>query len=592
MENSEQNENFNMPSEDQVIENNNNDIINEDKAPEIESTPMHVIDDRATEPIDSNDVIETPISNKESPEVAKNKIIINDEPLPMINHDPNGTAMAEAYATSNGLGLNNQEPKRTKSSSATNNKNQIFLSMEKCVQIKPIILDSVNSLGNIFTCTNSHANHIIYIFKLLNDNAFRKVNNTLNLSKKFVQYFKEVTIVYQKFSMDIAKTNIILSSCTQDTILSDNINIMIEKTQEAIAGKFISFSNILYANIVNKGPFQKVKEMETRLNKITKEIAAGLLKVEQKKDKISKNFNLRILPTLESIKKSYDNDAQLLPILDKNELYLFEIEIMNSVMKMYNKFFDFFKSYKTQMTNLRSLILEFMTVIRDSVELYINENKKIFSDTEAYCGFETMKKFYDSLTEEYLNGTFNIENIVSDKTMKNYFNDTLKALQNTLMRFATLRQITNEDLLKKDELFSVGHFKSIDEFVDFVTGFMPKNLDIADKDAERSPLIIFQQPVRRDPGMFSSWRSAHLVITLQESLFVFDEKVTKKPAERLKVKKLKLNYTPEKKVPFRFVLTERKKVMFFNTNTNVVIDPHSKEILDEINALIQKIQSE
>jgi hypothetical protein len=578
-------------AQDNIVPNNTETTETETATPVNNNfTPSPVNEQQTIEPITNN----SEEINEEAPVEPKEDTITDINEI----HNNDNNAAEEAkddYANQDEIIPEEcpteeyRTPEEAKYGGAKIGAASILLTTSKVAMIKPIINDSIDSLKNVYGCTNNHTNHIVYIFKLLNENAFKKVNNTLALSKKFVQYFKEVTSVYQKFSMDIAKSNTILASCTQDTILSENINIMIEKTQEAIAGKFISFSNILFTNIVNKGPFVKVKELETRLTRISKEIQQSIQKVEQKRDNISKRFGKYMTPVFESVKKFYNDDSHLLPILEKHEFYLMEVEVMNSVSKMYNRIFDFLKVYKSNMGHLRTLILEFMVVIKDSVELYINENKKIFSDT-TYANFEYMKKFYDSLTEEHLKNTFNLDNILSEKNIKDYFNDTLKALQSTLLKFKSLREITNEDLLVKDELFDISKFSSIEEFVDFIMGFMPRSLDIADKDAERSPLLEFQGQVRRDPGMFSSWKSSSLCITVQETILLFDQKITKKPDARFKIRKLKMKIVPEKKTPFKFELSERKKVMFFNTSSNCSIDALSQESLGEISDLVSRCQ--
>jgi hypothetical protein len=461
-----------------------------------------------------------------------------------------------------------------------------LLSLGKVAIIKPVINDHINNLMGVRNSANLHAGQLISIFKLLNENAFRKVNNTLNLSRKFTQYFRDVTTIYSKFSYDIGRSNVILASCTQDTILSDNINIMIEKTQEAIAGKFISFSNILFTNIVNKGPFLRVKELESRLNKISKEVNLSLAKVEQKREKIAKVYTGKMLPIFESITKSTD-DTVLQVTLDKNEVYLMEVELLSSLVKMYTNIEEFFKMYRTNMNDIKTLVLEFMSVIKEAVELYLNENKKIFSDN-TYANMDNMKRFHDSLTEEYLQNAFNLDNILSDKVIKDYFNDTLRALQSTLLKFSETKQITNQDLLNNNELFDISKFNSVESFVDFISGFMPKDLE----GDTVSPMVQLQCQVRRDPGVFSSWRNAWFVITIQESLLISDESVGKKPCEKFKLKRLRMKITPDKKTPFKFDISEKKKFMFFNTNASCVVDPLSKEALEEISDLVQKIQKD
>jgi len=93
--------------------------------------------------------------------------------------------------------------------------------------------------------------------------------------------------------------------------------------------------------------------------------------------------------------------------------------------------------------------------------------------------------------------------------------------------------------------------------------------------------------LKRDPGLFSSWKKSHIIITKQENVLVFDENVTfKKHLHSFDAKKLRLKNLKSSKFPYRFDMYESKKGFMFNTKVNETFDAESAEKYEEVVKLL------
>jgi hypothetical protein len=453
----------------------------------------------------------------------------------------------------------------------------VILSPDRLPSIKPIILDMNHNLNNNFKFTNTHVSNVLSIFKKLNDFAFKKFANTLNQNKQFIQFFKDMTLIYKNFSSDLMKSNNVLNTNITDTLLSVHMNSLIESNQQLIAKNFIQFSTSLVTNIISKGPFTKIKDLIDRYNNIQKEITLMIERVEEKKDKIAKKFYTKLNPILDAFKQSYDDNNRLFEIMTKHDFYLIEVEMINSISKMYYRLKLFLNNYKVSINQIREIIFEFMEVIRETFEIYINENKTIFS-SNIFANFEAMENFKASITKEYLENAMTLENIINDDVNKKLFSEMLITYQSNLVTFNNYKKISNDIELENADNFDIIKIISIPSLIDKVINFMPIGIDLNQK----SSLILYQTVVKRDPGVFSSWKNSNLIITIQDFLYVFDENITKKCPHKFRLSKVYLRLKEDKKFPYRFELLEAKKVLFFNTINDVVIDPVTKDRLDDI----------
>jgi hypothetical protein len=275
-------------------------------------------------------------------------------------------------------------------------------------KIKNDITSVVKQLSKYYNYSNHYTTDLIHIFKKLSEIIFKKLTNTLNQNKNIIQFFKEVTLTYQKFSTNLIKANsMITSSSIQDQIFSETINNAIEKTQESIANNFSNFSTILQNEIISKGPFTRIKEIYTRLSTVTKESQTGIYHLERRKEKLNKLYTKKYLQNFDAIisnENLEDSNVVLSEILRKNDFYLIDLELEYYFNKLFEKTVKFLASYKELLLKIKQLTLDYLNVVKETIEIYINENKKIFSHSseDSSLKLDTIQTFYDSINMKTL----------------------------------------------------------------------------------------------------------------------------------------------------------------------------------------------
>lgn len=419
---------------------------------------------------------------------------------------------------------------------------------------------------------------LVKIFRKLSVIIFKKVSNTLNQNENFLKFFKEVTITYQKFSTNLIKANsMIIGSIKQDQILSDNMNTVIEKTQESIANNFSNFSDILQNSIIASGPFSRIKEFYNRLNVITKDITGGLSVIDKKREKKNNSYNTKYKSMFELYKLSSENGNNdlIIELFKKYDFLLIHFEIEHNVNKLFDVTQGFLGHFKAQINNLKILILDYVNLVKETLVIYVNETKKIFTGSLAF-NFENVQKFYEGITKESLESNFAILNILREPEIIKEFNDLLKDFRNNVI--TNDKYLTGcKDLLENEENFYIEKYRSIDDLIDFFLKINPVKMEKSEID-----LIEYQSIIRRDPGFLKSWKNCIMVISKQNNLFIFDDKISRQFIYSFCLKKIKYKHKDDKKHPFRFEIIESKKGMFFTTNDTLVLDAQNKEKFEEL----------
>jgi hypothetical protein len=444
--------------------------------------------------------------------------------------------------------------------------------------VKSEIYQKINSLANTFQFTQSYSNDVVTIMQKLVEITFKKTNNTINQNKIFLKFFKEVTNTYQKFSTDLVKANTILkSSIVPDQIFNEAINIIFEKTQETIASNFLNFSNIIHSTIISDGPFSKIKDFYKRMNTIQKAIEKDLNKLVKRKEKINKLYTNKYSKLFEEYKNCYQEPEKLDKICDKYDFFNIELELVCAYDKLFESSQNFHQNFQKNIANLKTLLSDYIEIVKHTIEIYIKENQKLFAG-QMNLNFETIQKFYDGINKESIENSFSLKNLLKESDVLKMFNDMLKTYQTNLIKY----NIVKDEDIYNAEKFKVEAFSRFDDFVDSFIQFNPKKME------HSYTLVDHIFKLKRDPGFFKNWKSAILVFTKQQNAIVFDDKLSSKFANMINLKRAKLRVRSETKNPFRFEISEIKKGILFNSNNSFLLDAEDNEKFD----LIIKIMSQ
>jgi hypothetical protein len=445
-------------------------------------------------------------------------------------------------------------------------------------KIKPEIYQKVSNLSHLYLFSQAYSNDVVLLFKKLNDVIFKKVNNTLNQNKNFLKFFKEVTVAYQKFSGDLIKANsTITSSIVQDQIFNDSINNVIEKTQETIANNFYNFSNVIQSNIISQGPFNSIGNFYPRLEKIQKELQGLIEMIEKRKEKITKVFNTKYAKSFSEFKSIYKETESANQFLIRNDFFLIELDLVSGFNKLYANILKYETTLKEQITNIKQLLIDYVTIVKQTIEIYIKENQKIFAGN-MNLNFEIIQKFYDGINKDTLEKSLSLKNLLREPEHYQQFNEIFKSLQTILVKY----HVVKDESIYKEENFNMESYQTMEDFIQFMIRLTPGKMDFTYNLVDH----IFE--LKRDPGLFKSWKHSILVLTKQHNAILFDDKIMKKSfLNMISLKRAKIKYKEEKKFPYRFELQENKKAFMFTTSINFILDAESKEKFEEILRIIE-----
>jgi len=453
----------------------------------------------------------------------------------------------------------------------------VLYSPAEIEKLKEIVNQKISALGNMHVFCLNNVNIILKIFKEFTKILFKKIATTIDQNKKFLKYFKEIIDAYKKFCLDLERANLNITNLNDENqLLSDNITNLIVKTQDTIKTNFDTFSRNLDETLIANGPFQKIKDILARFEIIKKNVNMDFRNLEYKKEKLVKKFNSKPVPIFTSFKKlqnklemnGFTNYMELSNLFEENDFFLIEVEIILRINKLFNKLSIFLNSYKSSIEDLKKCVIEYASLVKEKVEKFLSENKKIYGGN-MNLDFEHMQKFYESITKESLEKSFIVSRILGSDNTINKFNEFFNEYRNDLVKF----RIVKDEVISKQDKFNISNFQSVEELISFMINLIPVERKLS------SLLLIGKYDLKRDPGVFKSWKNCIILKTLQNNLLIYDDVINKNPVEIFNTKKMKSKIKDEKKNPLKFELAEKKKGVLFNSNKIQYFDAISADNL-------------
>jgi hypothetical protein len=429
-----------------------------------------------------------------------------------------------------------------------------------------------NLITNLNYFLQNYVNDIQNVFSKLDAIVYKKVTAILDKHKYFLRFFKEITTLYETFSINLLQANNTINLHFKDEDESGPfgvVNSTIDKSQELISNSFYDFSKNLQNKLIIKGPLANVKEFYNKMSHISKDSTLILSEITRKRDKLVQKFQ-NFEKIFESFKKSFHDTEKLNPLLMKNEFFLIEFEFCNSVNKLFIKIEQFFNKYKRCLTDLKDLTKDFINSLKEGIDTYVFESKKMFLIEEMDNALDSMKIKFEALSE-------NSKDILLTDSGNKIINDALKVFQTNLLKFTFVK---NEKIYN-DELFLVDNYHNYEEMIDFLYSILPEKINLMN-----SSLIVFSCEVKKIYGLFSSARPCVLLITVQNSVLIFEEKVNKKAYEKFNRKNLKFKNLEDKRHPYRFELQELKYGLIYNSTLKMTLEVENQEIYNRLESFL------
>lgn len=433
-------------------------------------------------------------------------------------------------------------------------------------ETKNIIHLKNNIITNLHYFVHNFTNTIQSVFSKIDAIVYKRTTCLLDKNKYFIRFFREITTLYETFSINLIQANNTINlhfQAEDENGPFTDINTTIDKTQETISNNIYDFSKNLHNKIFSKGPLTNVKELYNKMTIISKESSSIMQEITKKRDKLMHKFMINE-KIFESFKKCYNDNEKVISLLNKNDFFLIEFTFCTSVNKLFLKISHYLHNYKKCFNNLKLLVEELIIYLKHAVGMYIEESKKMFSIADA-------DNMLINLSNQINNIDFSIFPVMSNSNKE--INDLLKIYQANLLKSTFVK----DDNIYNDSFFSVSHYNKLEELIDFMITVLPHKIDI-----ENSKLLLFACQVTKISGVFRNDKKCVLALTVQNNLYIFNDKINNKNYDKLSLKNIKFRNANDKSHPYRFEISELKVGMIYNSTNKVILEAEDQHAYNQI----------
>ena len=478
----------------------------------------------------------------------------------------------------------NDNPERIKqviiANPVNNNRQKIFEERNKLLdydETEKIINSKVKEMREKYVFSLSYSYGLLQILKFLYYNIFERIENNINETKIYAKVFKEISQFYQNFSNQIIKSNSLLKNTNTKApkIFDAGINGILESTQNSISQNFLSLSNSLKNNIINKGPLAKIEERITILNKIKKDLFNRFVKIENRRGKLKKLFTSKyeyLFNTFLPASNDVNVPIRTTTLEETQDFIVIIMDFFSQVNKLILKTNLFLVDFKDSIYNINFYFIEYTQLIKQAVLIYIQENKKLFNNN-LVKDFDRIENYFNELFKPGVDQNLKINKIFETKELKEKMNQFLTDYQNL---------IKNSKLVKSDVLFNhlnfrIENYNNLENFFENLLKINPQPILLTYDD-----LILNKVDIKRDPGFFSMWKECELIMTKQNHIIIFDKPRTKDFVNCFEISRLDFKLRKDNKKKFLFDLVIKSKGKITNYTGSYYYDALDGEKLKSI----------
>ena len=429
---------------------------------------------------------------------------------------------------------------------------------------------------------------ITKILKTFQDLTYNKLSHSIKESLNFITFFKDSSELFSKFAKQIQDTNNIIMSSKKEEKLNDNILLeAMQKTQNILFQNITSISNTMKQNIINKGPLSKLQEKVNKIENIKKDNFEKLKIISESKKKLLKNFAKydkifdAFLPKVNLDLHDINNNIPERPsLIDTPDFILIIKSLLGFINKLILDINLFIIDTKDTFYKINGLYVEINNLVKDAILIYIKECKTIFS-LDLTKNFEEIENYYKKLDEKTSDKMFKLNKIFTTKENEDY-------IYNLLQQYYMLLSNSNsvkKELLSDRNKFSIKSTSNAFLFFEWLTSVSPQPSDVSIID-----LLVKQLNVKRDPGIFSSWKESVFMFTKQSHLLVLDKPGYIDDLVKIfELGKTSFRKRTDKKNKFLFELIANQKGKIMDFKGTFLFDALSQESLDEILNLVYSV---
>ena len=452
-----------------------------------------------------------------------------------------------------------------------------------------IIKSKIKELRNNYNFYNQYNDLIIKIIKNLEDLTYEKITNSVQDSLNYLSFFKNCSELYSKFAEQIKNSNKIITSTTEKPKMNDNfLNEVMQDTQNIFYQNLSKFSNGLKQNIIAKGPLSKLHEKTNKIEVIKKTHLKKLGEIDDKRKNFEKKFKnfKKLLDSFlpeennNNIANNNDNNINQIPELVDSPDFVYVIkDLSESINQLILGNNLFIIDSKDTLYSINNLFVDINNLVKESILIYIQESK-IFFGIDVNKKFEEIENYFKKLDEEQKDNIFRLDKIFHEQNHKeNIFN-----LLQQYFELLNNSEKVKKELISDKNTFSIEHYPSIINFFEWLISISPQPTDISIDE-----LIDKKYELKRDPGIFSKWKSEIMIITKQKHVILFDKPNSYLIENLMKIFELdKIVYKKkaDNKKPFLFEIIAKNKGKVMNFKGSFLFDGLNNENINEIAKII------
>jgi hypothetical protein len=374
-------------------------------------------------------------------------------------------------------------------------------------------------------------------------------------------------------------------SSKKEEKLNDNILLeAMQKTQNILFENITNISNTMKQNIINKEPLSKLQEKINKIEKIKKDNFEKLKIISESKKKLLKNFAKydkifdSYLPKVNLDLHDINNNIPERPsLIDTPDFIIVIKTLIGLINKLILDINLYIIDTKDSLYKINGLYVEINNLVKDAVLIYIKECKSIFN-MDLTKNFEEIEKYYKTLDEKSEDKMFKLNKIFTTRENEAEINNLLQFYYTMLCESNTVKK----ELLKDKNKFSVQSESNLFLFFEWFVSVSPQPVDISVQE-----LLIKQIAVKRDPGIFMSWKDSVFIFTKQQHLLLFDKPGYLDDLVRIfELDKTSFRKRTDKKNKFLFELIANRKGKIMDFKGTYLFDALNQENVDEIPNLV------
>ena len=409
--------------------------------------------------------------------------------------------------------------------------------------------------------------------------SYEKIKNSTNESLNYFKFFKNASDLYTKFAEDMKLSNNIIMSSANLPKMNDNMLLnVIKKTQDLLCKNLYNTSSSLNKNIISKGPMANLTEKINKIESIKKNNHSKFKEIEELKKKLIKNYkNSENLFEIFCPDINNRQNRRLPPLIDTPDFVCIVKQLVNLINKLTLDINLYMIEIKDSLYTINGIFAEINNLVRDSVLIYIKENKKVFN-IDVTKNFEEIEKYYKKLEENQGDKMFKLKKIFDSSQSEQNFHTLLQQYYILL----SCSNFTKPELLKDRNTFSIDKYDNIVLFFEWLITVSPQPTSLTIDE-----LIIKKFKVKRDPGVFKSWKDSIMIFTKQYHLLIFDEpENSENLAKIFELDKTSFKKRNDNKRKFLFELIANRKGKLMNFTGNFLFDGLNNENINEIPPLV------